>query len=94
MAPTPGTPAGLSFLPEDALRRAHLLARSLLAALPGSALLVFDADLRVLLVEGPSADRIGMRSELTAGGFLGAALPAHLWPQLESEFRSTTPPAP
>jgi diguanylate cyclase (GGDEF)-like protein len=89
MAPVSGTPAPLpTILAEDALRRAHLLARSLLAALPGSALLVFDADLRVLLVEGPSAERLGIRTELTAGGYLGAALPPYLWPQLEPEFRA------
>ena len=88
MAPSPGTSPAAPILPEEALRRTDLLARSLLAALPNSALAVFDADLRVRLVEGPSAERMGLRTDRIAGQPLADLLPPAVWAQLEPEFRA------
>jgi diguanylate cyclase (GGDEF)-like protein len=90
MAPVSGTPAALSIPLEDLLHRAHRLARSLLAPLPGSALLVFDTHLRIRLAEGPSAERIGLRTDSSAGRSLAEALPASIWAQVEPEFRAAT----
>jgi len=77
-----------SVLAWQGVRRPDLLARSLLDALPGSALIVFDPDLRVRLIEGPGIERLGLNTDRVAGERLGDVLPPASWAQLEPAYRA------
>jgi hypothetical protein len=67
--------------------RMDLLARSLLASIPGSGFVLFGTDLEIKVVEGPAADRAGLRTDTAAGRPLAEALTGDTWVQLERRFR-------
>jgi diguanylate cyclase (GGDEF)-like protein len=88
MSADSGTSPAAPFLPEEALGRADLLCRSLLTALPGSGVVVFDGDLRVRMAEGPAAEGSGIRTDKSAGRPLADLLPPPVWAQLEPHYRA------
>ena len=83
-------------LREDDLERIELFARSVLRNLPGSAVVLFDRELRFRLAEGPALEDVGWRTDVVAGRHLeevvpgesGRELAAHYGDVLDGEPRS------
>jgi diguanylate cyclase (GGDEF)-like protein/PAS domain S-box-containing protein len=60
--------------------------RKALGQIPGSGLLIVDAQMRVRLVEGPVFDALGWSGDSLDGRLLSQVVPAPLWPELEPHF--------
>ena len=63
---------------EEALRQSEQRYRSLVENIPGSAILLFDLDLRFLLVDGPEIAAAGFSSEAMVGRTPAECLPPEL----------------
>ena len=62
--------------------------RTVLGQVPGSGILVVDAQLRVRLVEGPAYAAIGWNSDWLDGRGLPELMPAAMWRTLERHYRA------
>jgi diguanylate cyclase (GGDEF)-like protein/PAS domain S-box-containing protein len=77
---------GDASIDETLLAQLRPAARAILAQLPGSGLLIVDAQLRVRLVEGPVYDSIGWNSDWLDGRLLPQLMPAAAWQAVERHY--------
>jgi PAS domain S-box-containing protein len=67
----------------DRLLDSRSCGRDILAAVPGTAVVVFDRDLCVRAAEGDELDRLGFGASAIAGRLLAEVLPASAWSELK-----------
>lgn len=73
---------------EEALRLSEERYRMLAENLPGSAIILFDHELRFILVDGPEIERTGYSKAAMEGKLLADALPAEFVQRVEPNMRA------
>src|SRR4051812_26750016 len=78
--------AGGEGIDERLLGHLRPAARRALAQIPGSGLLIVDAQLRLRLVEGPAYESIGWNTDSLDGRLLSQVLPLEVWESLAPHY--------
>ena len=78
--------AGGEGIDERLLTHLRPAARRALAQIPGSGLLIVDAQLRLRLVEGPAYESVGWNTDSLDGRLLSQILPAKVWEKLAPHY--------
>jgi diguanylate cyclase (GGDEF)-like protein/PAS domain S-box-containing protein len=78
--------AGGDGIDERLLAHLRPAARRALAQIPGSGLLIVDAQMRLRLVEGPAYESVGWNTDSLDGRLLSQVLPAKVWEKLAPRY--------